>query len=132
MIPRASDLRLPTAGHAPLLHPATRKWLSADALSPRPRPCPRLAILNMFCVPQIVEGNWVVKRAAGTTPAILGTKLKQHHFRGDNYLETDLEIGAYHYVQSAYLFSCRDDAVWITLYLSICGVFRLASVGESN
>lgn len=44
---------------------------------------------------QIVEGNWVVKRAAGSTPAILGTKLKQHHFRGDNYLETDLEIGAY-------------------------------------
>lgn len=44
-------------------------------------------------VPQIVEGNWVVKRAAGNTPAILGTKLKQHHFRGDNYLETDLEIG---------------------------------------
>lgn len=44
---------------------------------------------------QIVEGNWVVKRAAGTTPAILGTKLKQHHFRGDNYLETDLEIGAF-------------------------------------
>lgn len=43
---------------------------------------------------QIVEGNWVVKRAAGTTPAILGMKLKQHHFRGDNYLETDLEIGA--------------------------------------
>lgn len=44
---------------------------------------------------QIVEGNWVVKRAAGTTPAILGTKLKQHHFRGDKYLETDLEIGAW-------------------------------------
>lgn len=41
-----------------------------------------------------MEGNWVVKRAAGSTPAILGTKLKQHHFRGDNYLETDLEIGA--------------------------------------
>lgn len=36
----------------------------------------------------------MVKRAAGSTPAILGTKLKQHHFRGDNYLETDLEIGA--------------------------------------
>lgn len=42
---------------------------------------------------QIVEGNWVVKRAAGTTPAILGNKLKQHHFRRDNYLETDIEIG---------------------------------------
>lgn len=36
----------------------------------------------------------MVKRAAGSTPAILGTKLRQHHFRGDNYLETDLEIGA--------------------------------------
>ncbi|CAM9152802.1 unnamed protein product [Hapterophycus canaliculatus] len=41
-----------------------------------------------------IEGNWVVKRAAGTTPAILGTKLKQHHFRGENYLETDLEIAS--------------------------------------
>ncbi|CBJ29444.1 conserved unknown protein [Ectocarpus siliculosus] len=46
-------------------------------------------------IPKIVEGNWVVKRAAGSTPAILGTKLKQHHFKGDNYLETDLEIGVY-------------------------------------
>ncbi|CAM9908395.1 unnamed protein product [Scytosiphon promiscuus] len=45
-------------------------------------------------IPKIVEGNWVVKRAAGSTPAILGTKLKQHHFRGDNYLETDLEIAS--------------------------------------
>ena len=50
----------------------------------------------VLCIPaQIVEGNWVVKRAAGTTPAILGTKLRQHHFKGDNYLETDLEIGAF-------------------------------------
>eukprot|EP00752_Nemacystus_decipiens_P007751 g6928.t2 len=45
-------------------------------------------------IPKIVEGNWVVKRAAGSTPAILGTKLKQHHFRGDKYLETDLEIAS--------------------------------------
>lgn len=53
-----------------------------------------LLINTWLTLMQIVEGNWVVKRAAGSTPAILGTKLKQHHFRGDNYLETDLEIGA--------------------------------------
>ncbi len=68
--------------------------------SPRPRP----TILETFCFPQIVEGNWVVKRAAGTTPAILGTKLKQHHFRGDNYLETDLEIGACYYIRTKCIF----------------------------
>ncbi|CAM9411107.1 unnamed protein product [Phaeothamnion confervicola] len=44
-------------------------------------------------IPKVVEGNWVVKRATGGTPAILGTKLRQVHFRGDNYLETDVDIG---------------------------------------
>jgi hypothetical protein len=34
-------------------------------------------------IPRIVEGNWIVRRACPPTPAILGAKLKQHHFRGD-------------------------------------------------
>lgn len=63
---------------------------SVEAYNPPPPP-PSVPRETLW---QIVEGNWVVKRAAGTTPAILGTKLKQHHFRGDNYMETDLEIGA--------------------------------------
>ncbi|CAM9570680.1 unnamed protein product [Laminaria digitata] len=80
--------------------PGTENWLDQET------PFGRLAKRVFFgdsdafrderlkLIPKIVEGNWVVKRAAGTTPAILGTKLKQHHFKGDNYLETDLEIAS--------------------------------------
>ncbi|KAG5186764.1 hypothetical protein JKP88DRAFT_353873 [Tribonema minus] len=59
-------------------------------------------------VPRITEGNWVVRRACPPTPAILGaklrqahfrgdrcgTRLRQAHFRGDRYLETSVDIGS--------------------------------------
>ncbi|CAM9201243.1 unnamed protein product [Chrysoparadoxa australica] len=45
-------------------------------------------------IPRITEGNWVVKGACPPTPAILGTKLRQYHFRGDNYLETDVDVSS--------------------------------------
>lgn len=45
-------------------------------------------------IPRVTEGNFVVKRACPPTPAILGKKLAQHHFRGDNYLETSVDIGS--------------------------------------
>jgi hypothetical protein len=32
-------------------------------------------------IPKIVEGNWVVRKSVGSTPAILGTKLKQHYYK---------------------------------------------------
>ena len=44
--------------------------------------------------PRIAEANWVVRRAVGQNPVLLGKKLKQHYFRGDDYLELDIDIGS--------------------------------------
>lgn len=32
-------------------------------------------------IPRVIEGNWVVKRSVGTTPAILGNKLTQTYYQ---------------------------------------------------
>ena len=45
-------------------------------------------------IPRVVEGSWLVKRAVGSKPTILGSKLEQHYFRGDNYLEVDVDVGS--------------------------------------
>ena len=45
-------------------------------------------------IPCIVEGNFLVRKACGTTPAIMGTKLKQHYFRTDKYCELLLDVGS--------------------------------------
>mmetsp|Transcript_27580 Transcript_27580/g.45553 ORF Transcript_27580/g.45553 Transcript_27580/m.45553 type:complete len:498 (-) Transcript_27580:241-1734(-) len=45
-------------------------------------------------IPQMIEANYVVKKATGNTPAIIGTKLKQSYFRGRNYFELDLDVAS--------------------------------------
>ena len=45
-------------------------------------------------IPKCVDANWVVKRAVGGTPAILGKKLKQHYHRQKHYFELDIDIGS--------------------------------------
>lgn len=41
----------------------------------------------------MVDGGWVVKRAVGTKPAILGTKLTHRYFDGPGYSEVDVDVG---------------------------------------
>lgn len=41
-------------------------------------------------IPSIVEGPFIVKKAVGNKPALLGRKLRQRYFRGPNYVETDV------------------------------------------
>ena len=43
-------------------------------------------------IPRIVDGPWVVRKAVGNTPAILGTKLKQYYYQRPNYFELDVAI----------------------------------------
>ena len=43
---------------------------------------------------KIIEGNFIVRRAVGSTPAILGTKLKQSYRRTDRYLELIVDVGS--------------------------------------
>jgi hypothetical protein len=45
-------------------------------------------------IPHIVEGNYVVRKAVGSKPTILGTRLKQHYIRTDRYLELIVDIGS--------------------------------------
>lgn len=45
-------------------------------------------------IPQIVEGNFVVRKAVGSTPAIMGTKLQQSYVRSSRYMEVILNCGS--------------------------------------
>ena len=43
-------------------------------------------------IPRIVEGNFVVRKAVGSKPSLLGNKLKQHYIRTDRYMELIVDI----------------------------------------
>jgi len=43
-------------------------------------------------IPTVVEGNFLVKKACGETPAILGKKLPQHFGNGSNYFEIVIDV----------------------------------------
>lgn len=45
-------------------------------------------------IPQIVQGNFMVRKAVGSTPAIMGTKLKQCYARSDRFFEVILDCGS--------------------------------------
>lgn len=43
-------------------------------------------------IPRIAEGNFVVRKAVGSKPSLLGNKLKQHYIRTDRYMELIVDI----------------------------------------
>jgi Protein ENHANCED DISEASE RESISTANCE 2, C-terminal len=45
-------------------------------------------------IPRIVEGNFVVRKAVGSKPSILGRKLKQYYVQHDRYFELIVDIGS--------------------------------------
>jgi Protein ENHANCED DISEASE RESISTANCE 2, C-terminal len=45
-------------------------------------------------IPRIADGNFVVRKAVGSKPSILGKKLKQHYIRTDRFLELIVDIGS--------------------------------------
>lgn len=45
-------------------------------------------------IPRCVEGNFVVKKAVGGKPAILGKKLPQKYIRTDRFMELIVDVGA--------------------------------------
>jgi hypothetical protein len=45
-------------------------------------------------IPRIVEGNFVVRKAVGSKPSILGKKIKQYYVRGDRYFEIIVDIAS--------------------------------------
>ena len=45
-------------------------------------------------IPRIADGNFVVRKAVGSKPSILGKKLKQHYIRTDRFFELIVDIGS--------------------------------------
>lgn len=45
-------------------------------------------------IPRIVEGNFVVRKAVGSKPTILGRKIKHYYIRGPNYFEVIVDIAS--------------------------------------
>ncbi|KAG7349439.1 DUF1336 domain containing protein [Nitzschia inconspicua] len=45
-------------------------------------------------IPRIVEGNYIVRRAVGTKPTILGRKIKQRYLMTDRYMEVLVDIAS--------------------------------------
>jgi hypothetical protein len=46
-------------------------------------------------VPTVTEGNWLVKASVPSAkPTLLGQKVQLRYFKGDNYLETDVDVGS--------------------------------------
>jgi Protein ENHANCED DISEASE RESISTANCE 2, C-terminal len=45
-------------------------------------------------IPQIVQGNFIVRKAVGSTPAILGKKLRQLYVQSDRFFEVILDCGS--------------------------------------
>mmetsp|Transcript_41980 Transcript_41980/g.100882 ORF Transcript_41980/g.100882 Transcript_41980/m.100882 type:complete len:1103 (+) Transcript_41980:157-3465(+) len=45
-------------------------------------------------IPRIVEGNFLVRKAVGSTPAIMGNKLKQYYVRNERFMEVILDCGS--------------------------------------
>jgi hypothetical protein len=45
-------------------------------------------------IPRIVEGNFVVKKAVGSKPSILGRKLKQYYIQNERFMELIVDIGS--------------------------------------
>lgn len=43
-------------------------------------------------VPRIAQGSWVVRRAVGTTPVLLGQKVTTRYFSSKRYIEVDVDI----------------------------------------
>jgi len=45
-------------------------------------------------IPRIVDGNFLVRKAVGSTPAIIGKKLEQSYVRDDRFFELVLDVGS--------------------------------------
>jgi hypothetical protein len=66
-----------------------QEWMKGDGAAANAQ---RNKILKM--IPRIAKGPWLVKKAVGTTPVLLGQKLTTKYHRGGNYFEIDIDISS--------------------------------------
>lgn len=41
-----------------------------------------------------MKGSFIIKQSVGSTPVLLGKKLKQYYFKSSRYIEVDVDIGS--------------------------------------
>lgn len=57
-------------------------------------------------IPRIVKGNFIVKKAVGSKPTILGKRLKQHYIQDDRFFELIIDVGSNEIAKSVVGLSC--------------------------
>ncbi|KAL1542435.1 protein ENHANCED DISEASE RESISTANCE 2-like [Salvia divinorum] len=50
--------------------------------------------LRFKLIPYISQGSWIVKQSVGKKSCLLGQSLEVNYFRGNNYLELDIDVGS--------------------------------------
>eukprot|EP00903_Cladosiphon_okamuranus_P008016 g7733.t1 len=70
-------------------------------------------------IPSIVSGPFIVRKAVGNKPALLGRKVSQRYFRGPGYVETDIDVGS-SIIAEKIVSLCRGCARSLTVELGIC------------
>lgn len=65
------------------------EFLSGDGLE-----ADKIRNTRFKLIPNISQGSWIIKQSVGTTPVILGQKLRTQYYRGERYFEVDVDIGA--------------------------------------
>ena len=56
--------------------------------------CDKFRDTTFKLIPRITEGNFVVRKAVGSKPSILGKKLRQYYIRTDRFMELIVDIGS--------------------------------------
>lgn len=57
-------------------------------------------------IPRIVKGNFIVKKAVGSKPTILGKRLKQHYIQNDRFFELIIDVGSNDIAKNVVGLSC--------------------------
>lgn len=70
-------------------------------------------------IPAIVEGSWIVRRAVGNKPALVGTKLKQQYYFTDRSLEIVVDVGSSR-IAEAVVGVCTSHAQELAVDLAFC------------
>ena len=67
-------------------YPLWQQWFSGDSDEFRNQ--------RLKFIPHAHEASWMLKKAVGNRPVILGKAMKMRYHRGDSYLEIDIDIAS--------------------------------------
>ena len=70
----------------PSFYPLWQKWFSGDSDEFRNQ--------RLKFIPHAHQASWMLKKAVGNRPVILGKAMKMRYHRGDCYLEIDIDIAS--------------------------------------